>query len=148
MRIIMMFGTDFCKLIEKTFWSCLKRFGLWPFISGVTWSYLSAPLCSSNTFGKKRRRTRNKTFGAMVLQMIFVVFFMELSVAGKLYLQNIKSGPLLGSKPNVNQSHRNRLGDTSTTVQKDTLELLLLWHLSWLHPDHAGREFRSIFSNQ
>ena len=30
-----------------------------------TWSYLSAPLCSSNTFGKKRRR--NKTFGALVV---------------------------------------------------------------------------------
>ena len=30
MRIIMMFGTDFRKLIEKTFWSCLKRFGLGP----------------------------------------------------------------------------------------------------------------------
>ena len=74
----MMFGTDFRKLIEKTFWSCLKRFGL----SVVSCSYLSAPLCSSNTFGKKRRR--NKTFGAMVLQMIFVEFFMELSEAGSL----------------------------------------------------------------
>ena len=30
MRIVMMFGTDFRKLIEKTFWSCLKRFGLGP----------------------------------------------------------------------------------------------------------------------
>ena len=52
---------------------------------------------------------------------------------------------LLGPKPNVDQCHRNftspnshRLGDTSRTVQKETLECLLLWHLSWLHPDHTG----------
>ena len=52
---------------------------------------------------------------------------------------------LLWPKPNVDQCHRNftspnshRLGDTSRTVQKETLECLLLWHLSWLHPDHAG----------
>ena len=34
-----MFGTDFRKLIEKTFWSCLKHFGLGPWsveVAGVT----------------------------------------------------------------------------------------------------------------
>ena len=51
---------------------------------------------------------------------------------------------LLGSKPNVDQRHRNftspnshRLGDNSRTVQKETLERLLLWNLSWLHRGHA-----------
>ena len=51
---------------------------------------------------------------------------------------------LLGSKPNFDQCHRNFtspnshcLGDNSRTVQKETLERLLLWNLSWLHPDHA-----------
>ena len=42
--------------------------------------------------------------------MIFVVFFMELSETGflNIYLPNIKSVPLLGSKPNVDQRNRNR----------------------------------------
>ena len=65
---------------------------------------------------------------------------------------------LLGSKRNVDQCHLNftspnshRLGDTSRTVQKETLERLLLWHLSWLHPDHAGlagASLRSILSGK
>ena len=67
----MMFSTDFCKLGAVLNFSGLALHQC---------SYLFAALCSSNTFGTKRRR--NKTFGALVLQMIFVVFFMELSEAG------------------------------------------------------------------
>ena len=51
-----MFGTDFRKLVEKTFWSCLKRFGLGPWsveLVGVTCPRRSA---TQIRLGKKKKQ--------------------------------------------------------------------------------------------
>ena len=56
-----MFGTDFRKLIEKTFWSCLKHFGLGPWsveVAGVTCPRRSA---AQIHLGKKEEEEEEET---------------------------------------------------------------------------------------